>query len=199
MSWLYSLVLAGLLFSSGTNTTPMNNSSGDTDIIAAQSQGDETERIEKTFPLNANGRVSVSNVNGSITLTAWDRNEVALVAVKTADTKEHLADVDIKIDSKPDYLSIETDYGDWKDKGGWKNNGRLNVDYDLKVPRGAVLNEIETVNGSVTLSKFTNFSKVSAVNGTVRAANLRGTANLSTVNGEVIADMGQLESGSKIA
>src|ERR1044071_22244 len=142
MSWLYSLVFAGLLFSSGNNVAPTNTPPGDANAVVARSQQDETERIEKTFPLNANGRLSLSNVNGSITLTAWDRNEVSLVAVKTADTKEHLADVDIKIDARPDYLSIETDYGDWKDKNGsygWKNNGKLNVDYDLKVPRGAML------------------------------------------------------------
>ena len=193
MSWLYSLVFAGLLFSSGPNTTPINNPSGDGDAIVTQSKVDETERIEKTFPLNANGRVSLSNVNGSITLTAWDRNEVRLVAVKTAENKEYLADVDIKIDARPEYLSIETDYGDWKyksDSGQWKNrrNGNVTVTYELTIPRGAVLNEIETVNGDVTLSKFTNLSKISTVNGDVHATNLRGTANLSTLLAHDVQD-----------
>ena len=66
------------------------------------------------------------------------------------------------------------------------------------VPRGAMLNEIETVNGSVTVSNFTNIIKISAVNGSVKATNIRGTASLSTVNGEVIADFDRLESGTKV-
>lgn len=205
MSWLYSLVFAGFLFSSGSDSVPVTTVSESSNPTILQTAGqDETERIEHTYPLNANGRVSVSNINGSITVTAWDRNEVHLVAVKTADSKERLADVNIKIDAKPDYLSVETDYPDWKLKGKsdgdrWRNNGRLTVDYQLSVPRGALLNEIETVNGSVTVSNFVNFTKISAVNGSVRATNLRGTANLSTVNGEVAADFDRLETGSKIS
>ena len=51
-------------------------------IFVRTANPDETERIEKTFPLNANGRVAVSNVNGSINIRGWDRNEVQVVAVK---------------------------------------------------------------------------------------------------------------------
>ena len=197
MSWLYSLVFAGLLFSGGTDPLPAfkDAQAQINDVVKAATQ-DETERIEKTFPLNPDGRVSVSNVNGSITVNAWDRNEVQLVAIKTADSRERLADVDIRIDARQDRITIETDYGD--NRNTWRNGGKLNVDYQLSVPRGAVLNEIETVNGSVAVADFTNMTKVSAVNGTVRASNLRGTANLSTVNGEVAADFERLEPSSRI-
>jgi len=170
--------------------------------LVAVAIGDETERFEQTYPLSANGRLSVSNVNGPIVVEAWDRNEVQLVAIKTADSKERLADVDIKVDAKPDYISVETDYGDWKVRNNgerWRDRGRLDVAYNLMVPRGAVLNEIETVNGSVTVSNFTNMTRISAVNGTVKATNLRGTASLSTVNGEVAADFDRLDAGSKIS
>src|SRR5207247_6591131 len=110
----------------------------------------ESEHFEHTYPLNANGRVSLSNVNGSVIVDAWDRNEVKVEYTKTGDSKERLADVEVRIDSRPDYLSIETDYGDWKkDRGGWRMNNKLQVDFHLMVPRGAALNEVETVNGSV--------------------------------------------------
>lgn len=200
MSWLYSLVFAGILFSSQDkplNTAPRADLIERATAIAA-TQGDETERFEQTYPLTPNGRVSVSNVNGSIVINAWDRNEVKLVAVKTADTKERLASVEIKIDAKADSLSVETNYDSWKNNGTWRNGGKLKVDYELTVPRGAALNEIETVNGSVTVADFSNVTKISAVNGNVKATNLRGTANLSTVNGEVFADFDRLETGSKI-
>ena len=202
MSWLYSLVFAGLLFSSQNGTAPANAvAEPNTPPTAAAVKQDETERFEQSYPLNANGRVSVSNVNGSIIVDAWDKNEVHLEAVKTADSKETLSEVELKIDSRPDSFSVETDYDNWKQKnrGDWgRNNHRLEVQFHLTVPRGAVLDEIETVNGSVTVADFSNYTKISAVNGNVKAANLRGTANLSTVNGEVAADFDRLESGSKI-
>jgi DUF4097 and DUF4098 domain-containing protein YvlB len=162
---------------------------------------DETERFEQSYPLNPNGRVSVSNVNGSIIVESWDRNEVKLEAIKTADSKETLNEVQIKVDARPDSFRVETDYGNWQRQqggGGWRNR-KIEVQFHLWVPRGAVLDEVETVNGSVTISNFTNITKVSAVNGNVNASNIRGTANLSTVNGEVAADFDRLETGSRIS
>lgn len=199
MSWLASMVLAGMVFTSESVLPVHINSShletNKTQIVRL----DETERFEQTYPLNPNGRVNVSNVNGSIIVEAWDRNEVKLVAVKIADTRERLAEVQIKIDARPDYLRVETDY-DALRRSNQRNtdHGRLEVQYHLTVPRTAVLNQIETVNGSVTVSNMTNITKISAVNGQVKAVNLRGTANLETVNGNVEADFSTLQTGSQI-
>jgi len=203
MSWLYSIVFAGLLFSSSGETVAAGPAvvagANDSKVLAVKR--DETEKFEQTYPISATGRVSVSNVNGSIVLEAWDRNEVRLEALKIADSRETLAEVDIKVDSRPDSLSIKADYGNWNNNrdGNWKNTRKMEVQFRLSVPRTAVLNEIETVNGSVTVSNFTNFTKISAVNGNVSASNLRGAAELSTVNGEVVADFDELANNSRIS
>ncbi len=201
MNWLYTIIFTSLLFTSQGSSTPalvpsVQNAPANVENLTL----DETEKFDQTYPLSANGKVSVSNINGSITLEAWDRNEVKLEYTKTADTKERLADVEIQIESKPDSFSVETNLDNLKNRsnGRWHNGGKMEVTYHLMVPRGAILSEIEAVNGSVTVSNFANFTKVSAVNGTVIASNLRGTANLSTVNGEVSADFDQLETGSKV-
>jgi DUF4097 and DUF4098 domain-containing protein YvlB len=202
MSWLISLVLAGVVFTSDT-TVPVQrtNNFANSETTQIISLG-ETERFEQTYPLNSNGRVRVDNVNGSVTIDTWDRNEVKLEAVKTADDKERLSEVEIKIDARKDYLSVETDYLDqWKRNGdnrGWKNYGKLTVDYTLTVPKNAVLDDIQTVNGSVTISNSNNITKASTVNGEVIATNLRGTAELETVNGTIEANFDQLQSSSRI-
>lgn len=200
MYWLYSVIVAGLMFSTEGNL-PVNINHGLADSnITTVVRLDETERFEQTYPLNANGRVSVSNVNGSIKIETWEQNEVKLEAVKIADSKEKLAEVEIRINAKQDYFSVETDYDKARrDNRGWRNNGNLRVEFKLIVPRNAVLDEIETVNGSITISNAANTTKASAVNGEIRATNLRGTANLSTVNGTVEADFDQLQSSSRIS
>ena len=204
MNWLYSIVLAGLMFTSESELLPLNQHSYKNHETSAIVKLDETERFEQTYPFSANGRVNVSNVNGSITVEAWDRSEIKLEVVKTADTKENLADVEIKIDARQDSFSVEADYDNTYNntKNGskqWKNYRKLEVQFRLSVPRTAVLNEIETVNGSVTVSDFVNYTKISAVNGGVKATNLRGNANLSTVNGSVEAAFDRLETGTKIS
>ncbi|MEO6587777.1 MAG: hypothetical protein ABIP06_00485 [Pyrinomonadaceae bacterium] len=200
MSWLITLLLVSSIFTAENGAAyranqTFNNNEGKRIIVL-----DETERFEQSYILNSNGKVSVSNINGSITVEAWDKNEVKLEVTKIADSKETLSDVELKIDSKPEYFSIETDYGTWNRGGNknWNNSHRLQVEMRLNIPRTAFLDEIETVNGSVVVSNFTNYTKISAVNGSVKATNLRGTAKLSTVNGETIADFEQLKSSDKI-
>lgn len=200
MSWLYTLIVSSLIASS-TADLPSNisGSASEPNVSAAVQTKDETERFEQTYPISANGRVSVGNINGSIVVEAWDRNEVKLEAVKTADTKEALDSVELRIDSRADYFSVEADYGKWK--WGDSNKSRTNsvsVEFKLSVPRTANLNEIETVNGSITVSNFSNSTKISAVNGNVYATNLRGNALLSTVNGEVKADFDRVEVGTRV-
>ena len=207
MSWVYTIVFIGMMYTNAVENRQLVQTPAGPEIPVAVATPTpaftETERLEKTFPLTPNGRVCVSNINGSIKMIASDRNEVRLIAVKRAETREQLADVDIKIDARPEYVSVESDYGDdrtWKaDKDRkWKNTDKVIVEYELTVPRGAVLDEIETVNGSVWLADFTNVSKVSTVNGMVKATNLKGTAELSTVNGELFADFDKLSAASKI-
>ncbi|HLA94910.1 MAG TPA: DUF4097 family beta strand repeat-containing protein, partial [Pyrinomonadaceae bacterium] len=200
MSWLYTIVFAGLMFSSSSEVEVSKIGTNVKQAPAVNAAFDETEKFEQSYPLSANGRVSVSNVNGSIVVEAWDKNEVRLEATKIADSKETLGDVEIKVDARPDSFSVETEYKDWKwsNKDEKNRSRKIEVQFKLMVPRTAILNEIETVNGSVSVSNFVNYTKVSAVNGNVNAGNLRGTANLSTVNGEVIADFDRLEQGSKI-
>ncbi len=201
MTWIYSIIFAGLMISSSSDLPKVDNYRYADASEKIFVKSDETEKFEQTYALNPNGRVRVSNVNGSIVIDTWERAEVKLEYVKTADAKENLAEVEIKIEAQPDSFSVETDYGDWKrqNSGGRKNYGKLQVEYRLTVPRGAVLDQIATVNGSVSISNAANVTKASAVNGEVRATNLRGAAMLETVNGTVNADFDQLQTGSRIS
>ena len=201
MSWLYTIFFAGLMLSSdGKPPVAVVNNHADSKIIRV-TPADETERFEQTYPLNANGRVSVSNVNGSIAIETWDKNEVKLEYAKTADAKESLADLTVRIDARPEAFSVETDYADWKRRpsGERRNYSKSQVEYRLTVPRRAVIDQAATVNGTVSVANAANVTKASAVNGEVRATNLSGAADLSTVNGTVIADFDRLQTGGRIS
>lgn len=202
MNWLYTLVFAGLLFNSGSQMKSpfgrINFSTGDYQT-GRQAGSEETETIERTFPLAKGGRVGVSNVNGSIEIEAWDRDEVHLVAVKSANSRDALENVDIRIDAVADSINIRADYKNrtWRENDG-RSRDNLTVNFRLKVPRDAVLEEIGTVNGTIIVSGFSNRVKASAVNGSVRGVNLSGAVSLSTVNGEVYADFDRLEGKGRI-
>ncbi len=142
------------------------------------------EEFHKTYPLAATGRVELSNVNGSIKITGWDRNEVKLDAVKSADAQEKLAGIDIRVDATADSIRIKTKYPNCEDHGC---NNPGSVQYTLMVPRGARLDEIKAVNGDVDIDQISGEVDGSSVNGRVTGKNLGGRIDLSTVNGDVDA------------
>ena len=197
MSWLYSVLFAGLLFSSNGDG-PVDKAVLPNDPPAATKNKNETERFEQTYPFEANGRISVSNVNGSITVEGWDRNEIHIVAVKTADSKADLEAVDLRIDARPAMFVFEADYENRQrsQSGDWRRSGNVDVDLKLQVPRTALLQQIGTVNGSVQVNGVNNRLKVSVVNGDVDVSNVKGVISLSTVNGAVKADLERPEPGS---
>jgi hypothetical protein len=49
-----------------------------------------TEEFHQTYSLTSDGRVSLNNINGAAHISAWDRNEVKVDAVKRADDQDGL-------------------------------------------------------------------------------------------------------------
>ncbi len=71
-----------------------------------------TEEFHRTVPLSANGRVSLDNINGNVTITGWDRNEVQIDAVKKARDQERLNEARIEVETSGDSVHIRTKYPD---------------------------------------------------------------------------------------
>ena len=78
--------------------------------------------------------MSLANINGDVKITGWDRNEVKLDAVKTADAQEKLSGIEIRVDANADSVRVETKYPKCQDHGC---NNPGSVAYTLMVPRGA--------------------------------------------------------------
>jgi len=155
-----------------------------------------TEDSTFTYPLTADGRISLDNVNGDVKIEAWDRDEVQIDAVKKGRSQASLDAAKIAIDARADRVHIETRYGDGHLQGG--RHDAASVDYTLFVPRGAELDEIELVNGSLTLDGVAGDVAASLVNCEVRARGLTGNAEISTVNGTLEITLAELDAGRKV-
>jgi DUF4097 and DUF4098 domain-containing protein YvlB len=184
-----------------SQTSPLNNPQNQPLQALAINASEQTaiaqqqDRIDQTYPLNAGGRVSLNNINGTVVIEAWNKAEAHVEAIKTIDCDKPFQ-IDVNIDSNPSSLEIETDFQRENSGRGWNNNNRCRearVDYKLTLPRNARLDAIETVNGNITLGGMTDFVKASTVNGRINASNLRGTINLSSVNGTLAADFENLD------
>ena len=120
---------------------------------ASDRRGAFTEEFHQTYALTPDGRVELDNINGAVHISTWDQNEVKVDALKYADSKERLDQAHIDIDSGKDHLSIRTKYPDHDLTFNWgSHNNPATVEYTLTVPRGARLDEIKLINGSLDVT-----------------------------------------------
>ncbi|MBD0326001.1 MAG: DUF4097 family beta strand repeat protein [Pyrinomonadaceae bacterium] len=160
------------------------------------------EEVHRTFPLSADGRISLENISGAVKITAWDRNEVKLDAVKRAYTRERLDEVKIGIVSDANSLDISTEYPERNyrfNDGKDRRDNHARVDYTLTVPRNARIDGIELVSGSLEIEGLTGDVKASLVSGSVTARGLSGEAKLSTVSGRLDATFNHLNAAKQIS
>lgn len=161
-------------------------------------EGRITEEFHKVYPLTADGRIELDNVNGAVHISSWDRNEVKVDAVKSARSKGRLDEARIEIRSEASHLAIRTQYPE-HDRTFWNDNRHDNpasVEYTLTVPRQARLDEIKLVNGALDIQDVAGEVRASCVNGHIEARNLHGRAELNTVNGSLNAQVEQMPSSS---
>src|SRR6266571_249284 len=117
--------------------------------------------FNQSYPLQPGGTFELQNVNGTVEVQGWDRDEVEIHAVKTAKQRESDLDrVSIEVDARADAISVATHYP--------QNEGvEVAVEYTVHVPHCAHHEHLElthlrdkdkngataeTTNGSLVLA-----------------------------------------------
>ncbi|HEY0765871.1 MAG TPA: DUF4097 family beta strand repeat-containing protein [Pyrinomonadaceae bacterium] len=160
------------------------------------------EEFHQTYSISPTGRVSLENINGDVQIKVWDRPAVQVDAVKKAYRKDRLSEATIDVNATEENIRIKTEYPDGPQnfrggQGRWDNPAT--VDYTLTVPRRAMLESIELVNGSCDIDGVEGNVKASSINGRLSAKGLLGEARLSTINGPLNASFNQLDESKPIS
>jgi DUF4097 and DUF4098 domain-containing protein YvlB len=152
-------------------------------LAALPAWAEVREEFHKTVPMDANGSFSLKNVNGGVTISAWDRNEVQIDAVKTASSDEKLHEARIEVAGSGHSVDVQTKYPDSS------NNNPAKVEYTIHLPWGARLFEVATVTGGIHIDGPRGRIKAATVNGTVEVWNAADELEASSVNGDVKASL----------
>lgn len=165
-------------------------------LTATAATAKVTEKFAQTYPLDANGSIHVENVNGSVEIVAWDKNEVSLEAEKTARDQEGLDRMHLKIESSNRRIHVRTEY-----EKKWKFWETMNaqVHYKLMVPASVTLDQIEVVNSNITVTGIKGEVNLRAINGGVEAQGLTGAGTFKTVNGTVRVTYASMPSSGGIS
>jgi hypothetical protein len=141
----------------------------------------------KTFPLDENGEFAIKNVNGSVTIEAWDKPQAQVTVIKRgSDSDRKAVQVYFKYDDSE--LSLRTAYP--------KGSNKSEVVYQIKLPRKLDSVDLNTVNGSIKLSDISAEIAAQTVNGSVELANVASVNKAQSVNGNIKAVLKEAGSDS---
>jgi DUF4097 and DUF4098 domain-containing protein YvlB len=142
-----------------------------------------TKDYDRTFPLQPGGTFELQNVNGTVDVQGWDRNEIEVRAVKTARNNESdLERVSIDVDAKPGSVAVSTRYP--------QNEGvEVAVEYTIHVPHCAHVEHIGTVNGTLRISGVEDVQDLHTVNGNIEVYEGGGNVHAHTTNGSVHVEL----------
>ena len=136
------------------------------------------DTFERTIPLAPGASFSLQNVNGPVTITGWDRDVVAVRAVKSAGAAADLRQAQIDVATTAQGVSVTTTYPLGQDAG-------VAVAYSVQVPRGALLEHVATVNGAVAVSGVQGAGELQSVNGNIEVSDSMGGLSAHTTNGNI--------------
>lgn len=131
---------------------------------------EQSEKFSRKVRLGRDGRFSVENIAGDITVTAGSGDEVTIEAVKrTTGDRDELTRVQILIDERPGRVDVRTEHGPTRRERGDRRGDHVSVDYAITVPAGASVD-------------------MHSISGTLKATGLRGAVRAETISGDVQAD-----------
>lgn len=147
---------------------------------AKQERGgaEETERNTWQMKLADDGRVSVFNVAGSISVTGAPGDAVVVEAIKrTRGSRDELALVHTDIFQRPGRIDIRTRHTMPRRDG-------VSVDYTVSVPSAATLN-LRSVSGDVKVLNVRGLVRAESISGGVLTSNVPRVEFAKSVSGSV--------------
>jgi DUF4097 and DUF4098 domain-containing protein YvlB len=152
---------------------------------------------------NPDVHLSIENVKGVVTVSAWDRNQVEVSGTLGDGARP------LQIEGSPGALSIKVEAEGASVKSSWFNWGNdksmEGTTLNVRVPKGAHLDidvvsapvsidgidggkiDINTVSGRVRANARTPSLSVDSVSGSIDMAGLAQKADLQTVSGDIVA------------
>lgn len=167
-------------------------------LLAAATAGATTldQTFDRTYDVRPGARLVLDNVNGRVTVTAWNLPRVRVRAEEHVES--HDSDVArktmaglVNVAADANGLRIHTNHpknadGFFAWLAGMSVQTRVN--YEITVPRAMNL-DVETVNGTLAASNVNGVLRFSTVNGRINLERCGGEVDASTTNGGIAAEM----------
>lgn len=148
----------------------------------------EVERESKSFAVGSTPRINIENFEGSVTVSAWDKPEVAVTAVKTAIDKKALGGIQLSAAQQGGGVTVETKFTQplrvIRLGGTHMHTKGAYVELEISVPRNANL-RVTSGNGPLSVTGVGGDVNLRTEHGPIDVNDGRGRLSAFTNNGLV--------------
>ncbi len=133
-----------------------------------------------SYELQPGAHLDLTNTNGSVEVSGWDRNSIDVSGTKYAPDQSGLEHIQVKVDARSDMAKVTTELprGDWF-------HGSYGVHYRIHVPLHIQLERLQTTNGQISVENLEGGGKVNSTNGKLLLTHLTGDYRVTTTNGAI--------------
>ena len=154
--------------------------------------------INESRDADASARIDVSNVRGSVTVSAWDQNRVEITGTLGTGSKG------LRIDGSGSRIDIEVEKPGSTGWFNWGSSSKMDDSFlDIRVPKGAELHvdtisaevtvtgtsgrllEVNSISGKIRLDSSARELEVGSISGSVELSGIGERAQVETVSGDI--------------
>lgn len=161
---------------------------------SATAAAKETERVERTVPLQPGGSLTLKNFSGNVEITGESRSDVSIVAVRKA-TRERLDRIKLDIQSDGRSVVIEANKRDGSDDR--KDENVVETDFTIRVPQNVNL-DLRVFSSPVQISGVTGTHKVHGFSSELRL-NVTGPVEAETFSGGIYLAPADWQKGQSVS
>src|SRR5215467_11536422 len=159
--------------------------------LASPTLAKDTERVDRTVPIRANGKLQLKNFSGKVIITGTGRSDVAIHAVRRAD-RDRLDHIRLEISETGSGILIEANKKDdsWRDR----DNNVVETDFNIEVPADVSL-DVTVFSSDVDVKDVRGAQKIKTFSGEVNLSGTWASINAETFSGDITVGLANAAGG----
>jgi len=141
----------------------------------------ETEQVDRTIQVPANGTLRLKNFSGNVRIVATSGRDVVMKATRRA-TRDRLDRIKLDISTSGSTVTIDANKNIARDRDN--NNNVVDTTFELQVPASVDL-DVQVFSSDVTVEGMTGDQKIHSFSGEIDVRNPRGAIDAETFSGDI--------------
>lgn len=139
------------------------------------------EDFHLSYPLKPGGVLTIDNLNGSVEISSWEKDEVDVNGVKYCISEERLRGMRVEGTQSGNRLTLRSILPEGKRSG-------CGAKYTIRVPKKITLDGIVSSNGGIRVENIAGEARLQTSNGGIRVRSHEGNLDARTSNATIDLD-----------